>query len=51
MNTLEERIDALSKLRAIVMYYRSYYDQIIEFGGCPILNIGVDTHHNNPPII
>ena len=40
--------NGLSKLLAIVDYYRGYYKHIVDFGGCPILNIGVDTQFNNP---
>jgi TetR/AcrR family transcriptional repressor of nem operon len=42
-----EQDNPLDKLQAITNYYRSYYAYIIEYGGCPIVNISVDTNHQN----
>lgn len=38
----------LDKLRALTAFYRSYYDHVSEYGGCPVLNVGVDSlnHHD-----
>lgn len=43
--------NGLDKLYAITDYYRNYYDFTIKFGGCPILNVGVDTVHQNPELL
>jgi len=44
MNALES---ATAKLKAMTDFYRKYYNHTIEFGGCPILNIGVDSNNAN----
>ncbi len=44
-----ERAD--EKLFALSNFYRKYYDYTISFGGCPILNIGVDANHQNPELL
>jgi TetR/AcrR family transcriptional regulator, transcriptional repressor for nem operon len=36
------------QLRLITEYYREYYDSMFEFGGCPILNVTIDTKNINP---
>lgn len=44
-----DKVDSADKkLFALTNYYRYYYDITKEYGGCPILNIGADTHHTNP---
>ncbi len=40
--------DALQKLFALTSFYRNYDIFTLEMGGCPILNVGVDSQHNNP---
>jgi len=40
----------LKKLNALTNFYRTYYKQTIEFGGCPILNVGIDANNNNPEL-
>lgn len=35
------------KLRAIADFYRNYYKFTVGFGGCPILNVGVDANNQN----
>jgi AcrR family transcriptional regulator len=40
----------LAKLYAITNFYRDYYVHRINFGGCPILNVGVDANHTNPEL-
>ena len=41
--------DAISKLKAITDFYRHYYQTHMEsMGGCAILNVSIDTHHQNP---
>ncbi len=42
---------ANDKLYALSNFYRKYYDYTIEFGGCPILNIGIDSNHQNPALL
>ncbi|MGL1885238.1 MAG: TetR/AcrR family transcriptional regulator [Reichenbachiella sp.] len=37
----------LGKLQAITIFYRYYYDQVKEYGGCPVLNVGVDSMNHN----
>lgn len=40
---------AIGKLKAMTDYYRtSYRSHMNEMGGCTILNVGVDAHHQNP---
>ena len=38
------------KLTVVFDYYRKYYKRTIELGGCPILNVGMDTTHQNPEL-
>lgn len=38
---------ASAKLRAITDFYRSYYQLTMSFGGCPVLNVGIDSNHQN----
>ena len=40
----------LAKLFAITNFHRSYYRICIEFGGCPLLNVGVDANYTNPAL-
>ncbi len=51
---LADRINAKNKaaekLNAIFDYYRQYYDRTLDFGGCPILNVGIDANHQNTPL-
>ena len=35
------------KLTVLFDYYRKYYKRTVELGGCPILNVGMDTTHQN----
>ncbi len=41
---------AKGKLRALTDSYRAYYKFTITFGGCPILNVGIDSNHQNPSL-
>lgn len=38
---------ALERLNAIVDFYRDYYNYSKKFGGCPVLNVGVDANNQN----
>ena len=40
----------LAKLFAITNFHRSYYKVCIEYGGCPLLNVGVDANYTNPAL-
>ena len=40
---------ALKKLQALTDYFRDYYDdQVLKWGGCPIVSVGVDARALNP---
>jgi AcrR family transcriptional regulator len=38
---------SIGKLEAIVAFYTNYYEYSKQFGGCPILNVGVDANNKN----
>ncbi len=40
----------LEKLLKIASFYKKYYSYNKQFGGCPFLNIGVDSNHQNSSI-
>jgi len=40
----------VSQLFALTNFYRTYYLQDINIGGCPILNVGIDANHTNPKL-
>lgn len=44
---LENHANSFDKLLAICTYYRSYYDNTLEMGGCPLLNVGTDAKNIN----
>ena len=50
-NHLNKYVDrektVLGKLKAITNFYRNYPILTSELGGCPLLNVGIDTHHCN----
>jgi hypothetical protein len=41
----------VKKLKAITDFYRTYYHFTKKFGGCPLLNVGVDSKHQNPVLL
>jgi AcrR family transcriptional regulator len=41
---------AIQKLFIVTVYYRRYFDSVSYLGGCPIMNIGIDTHYTNPEL-
>jgi AcrR family transcriptional regulator len=47
----QESDSALGALYKITEFYRSYYQFSRKLGGCPILNIGVDAHHQEGPLM
>lgn len=54
-NTLMSNVDniesAVGKLYAISNFYRNYYEYSQRFGGCPIINVGVDSNNQNTALI
>jgi AcrR family transcriptional regulator len=38
---------SLDKLESLTGFYKHYDEFTEELGGCPVLNVGVDTKHNN----
>lgn len=52
LSEVESHIDKgntpLEKLFMLTDFYRNYYDFSKEIGGCPILNVGVDSNNQNP---
>ncbi|MGB0805990.1 MAG: TetR/AcrR family transcriptional regulator [Salibacteraceae bacterium] len=54
-NNIEKAINAhqtaLGKLFAISAFYKDYYKFTYQFGGCPILNVGIDANHQNPDLM
>ena len=40
----------LAKLFAITNFHRSYYKRCMEYGGCPLLNVGIDANYTNPAL-
>ena len=55
MGAIARKIEAattpLEKIKALIDFYRSYHEFTIPFGGCPILNVGIDANHQNPPLM
>ncbi|MCF6279421.1 MAG: TetR/AcrR family transcriptional regulator [Flavobacteriaceae bacterium] len=51
IKNITKTIDSpVARLYAITNFYRNYYTHIVHFGGCPILNVGVDANHTNPKL-
>jgi len=54
-NNLMSGVDAVElapdKLLAISDFYKKYYKYSEQFGGCPILNVGVDANNQNTALI
>lgn len=40
--------NSLAKLRVITDFYRNYFARTKEYGGCPLLNVGMDAKAINP---
>jgi AcrR family transcriptional regulator len=51
LNVIDEKLNSegtsLEKIFTLTKFYRNYDIFTLEFGGCPILNVGVDAQHNN----
>jgi TetR/AcrR family transcriptional regulator, transcriptional repressor for nem operon len=41
----------VKKLKALTNFYRGYYHLTEKYGGCPLLNVGVDSKHQNPVLL
>jgi len=41
----------IEKLHALTEFYRNYHSYSQKLGGCPILNMGVDSKNNNPGLL
>lgn len=54
-STIQKAIDvknsSIDKLLAISTFYKSYFDLTADAGGCPILNVGIDSNHQNPELL
>ena len=48
MNTVESPI---ARLYGISSFYRNYYDYCKGRGGCPVLNVGIDSNNTNPELL
>ena len=44
---LNKSNNAIEKLFLLSNFYREYYDFVVEYGGCPILNVATDTNNVN----
>ena len=47
---INKETSPIKKLYNIASFYENYYDYSKQFGGCPILNIGVDSNNQNTAI-
>ncbi|PWJ44043.1 TetR/AcrR family transcriptional regulator [Sediminitomix flava] len=47
---LSEEKSATKRLQILTDYYRNYLDKTDNLGGCPLINIGIDTHFTNPEL-
>lgn len=48
---IDMEVTAIGKLLAISNFYKDYFGLTQEFGGCPILNVGIDSNHQNPDLL
>jgi len=48
---LSEIKSPLQQLYGLTNFYRAYKSYTIEYGGCPILNIGVDANNQHPELL
>jgi len=44
---LKKEGTALDKIHSLIRFYKQYDVFTLSFGGCPILNVGVDAQNNN----
>ena len=50
-NTVDTKDSAIGKLLVIVDFYSNYLEYTKKFGGCPIINVGVDSNNQNTKLI
>ena len=48
---IQAHVEPIDQLYAISGFYKEYYDFTYQFGGCPILNVGIDANHQNPALM
>jgi AcrR family transcriptional regulator len=48
---LKDITSPIQQLYGLTNFYRQYRSHTIEYGGCPIINIGVDANHDNPELL
>ena len=48
---LAEISSPIQQLYGLTNFYRQYRTHTIDYGGCPIINIGVDANHDNPELL
>ncbi|WP_298533735.1 TetR/AcrR family transcriptional regulator [uncultured Algibacter sp.] len=48
---LKKNESPIQKLYLITDFYRNYYPFSKQLGGCPVLNIGVDSNHSNSQLL
>ncbi len=48
---INQEKSSTDKLYAISKFYRNYYQFTYDFGGCPLLNVGIDANHQNQPLL
>lgn len=55
INQIKEELSQLDsplqQLYGLTNFYRRYRALTIDYGGCPIVNIGVDANNNNPELL
>lgn len=49
--TVDATDSSIEKLHAIVHFYRGYYEYSKKFGGCPIINVGVDSNNQDTVLL
>lgn len=47
-NFLSSAKNPTEQLHLLINYYREYYDNMFDLGGCPILNVTIDAKNVNP---
>lgn len=47
---MNEKESAVDKLFALTAFYKTYHAFTMDLGGCPLLNVGVDTNNLNSPL-
>ena len=47
---MEKHETSIAKLLSVSNFYKKYYHLVVEFGGCPLLNVSSDAKFNNPAL-